>query len=132
MSTSALSKILLEEREFSAKNLLKMKHAHEFKIRELMDKDGSLFLTVDSLISINNIITGSNNLHLRCVNVKPGGYSKNYMNFNKIEEELYIVVDKFNDRLITPSEFCRVFLDEIHPFADGNGRTCKILFSEKL
>ena len=129
MSTFALTKILKEEHEFNAQNLLRMKHAHEFKVRELIDKDGSLFLTVDSLITINNIITGSNNLHLRCVNVKPARYDKNYMDASKIEEELYIVVYKFNNRLIIPSEFCRVFLNKIHPFADGNGRTCKILFS---
>ena len=132
MSTFALTKILKEECEFNDQNLLRMKRSHEFKIRELIDKDGSLFLTVDSLISINNIITGSNNLHLRRVHVKPAGYDKNYMDASKIEGELYIVVDKFNDRLITPSEFCRGFLYKIHPFADGNGRTCKILFSEKL
>ena len=77
MSTFALTKILKEEHEFNAQNLLRMKHAHEFKVRELIDKDGSLFLTVDSLITINNVITGSNNLHLRHV-----------MDASKIEEEL--------------------------------------------
>ena len=96
MSTFALTKILKEEREFNDQNLLRMKRSHEFKIRELIDKDGSLFLTVDSLISINNIITGSNNFHLRRVHVKPAGYDKNYMDASKIEGELYIVVDKFN------------------------------------
>ena len=38
-----------------------------------------MYLTVDSLIDINVIITGSNNLALRKVNVKPCGYDKMYM-----------------------------------------------------
>ena len=53
-----------------------MKHAHDFKNREFIDKDEGLFLTVDSLIRINNIITNSHNPHLRHVNVKPAGYDK--------------------------------------------------------
>ena len=36
-------------------------------------------LTVNSLIEINNIITGSNNITLRKVNVKPYGFDKMYM-----------------------------------------------------
>ena len=36
-------------------------------------------LTVDSLIEINNIITGSNNITLRKVNVKPYEFDKKYM-----------------------------------------------------
>ena len=36
-------------------------------------------LIVNSLIEINNIITGSNNITLRKVNVKPYGFDKMYM-----------------------------------------------------
>ena len=50
------------------------------------------------------------------------------MDFSKIESELYNLVDQFNDRYISNRQFCKKFLDDIHPFADGNGRTCKILF----
>ena len=53
------------------------------------------------------------------------------MNFSQIESELYVLVDKFNERQITARCFCNKFLDEIHPFSDGNGRTCKILFEDK-
>ena len=74
MTAFALTKILNKEREFNIQNLMRMKRAHDFKKRELIDKDGGLFLTVDSLIRINNIITNSHNLHLRHVNVKPAGY----------------------------------------------------------
>ena len=47
MTTIALTKILKEEREFNIQNLVRMKRAHDFKNRELIDKDGGLFLTVD-------------------------------------------------------------------------------------
>ena len=45
----------------------------------LIGSDGGMYLTVDSLIEINNIITGSNNITLRKVNVKPYGFHKMYM-----------------------------------------------------
>ena len=48
-----------------------------------------------------------------------------------IESELYTFVDKFNKRKIRPRIFCNIFLDDIHPFLDGNGRTCKILFEDR-
>ena len=44
------------------------------------------------------------------------------MDFTKIESELYRLVDQFNERKITARTFCDIFLDKIHPFADGNGR----------
>ena len=55
---------------------MRMKYACDFKNQELINKDGDLFLTVDSLIRINNIITNSHNLHLRRHNVKSSGYNK--------------------------------------------------------
>ena len=54
------------------------------------------------------------------------------MDFTRIESELYRLVDQFNERQITPRRFCDIFLDKIHPFAAGNGRTCKILFEVKI
>ena len=132
MTALALIKILKEENEFNVQNTMRMKYAHDFKNQELINKDGDLFLTVDSLIRINNIITNSHNLHLRCHNVKPAGYDKQYMDMNRIEAELYSLVDKFNNRRIMPMAFCDTFFDKIHPFADGNSRTCKILFVDKI
>ena len=38
-----------------------------------------MYLTVDSLININNVINGSNNINLRKVNVKSYGFDKMYM-----------------------------------------------------
>ena len=127
-----LIKVLKKEDEFNVQNAMRMKYARDFKNQELINKDRDLFLTVGSLIRINNIITNSHNLHLRRHNVKPAGYNKQYMDESRIEIELYSLVDKFNNRRIMPSIFCNTFLEKIHPFADGNGRTCKILFVDKI
>ena len=128
----ALFKILNEENELNNINLFRMINAREFKNWELINKDGDLFLTVDSLIRSNNYITGSCNIQLRQINVKPAFYIKQYMDFTRIESELYKLVDQFNKRKITARTFCDIFLDKIHPFADGNGRTWKILFEYKI
>ena len=80
---------------------------------------------------LNNLITGSHNTNLRSGNVKPAGYDKPYMDFSKIEAALYGLVDDFNDRRITHREFVFRFL-EIHPFKDGNGRTCMVLFASEV
>ena len=127
----SLLRILNEENELNHINFIRMINACEFKNKELINKDGDLYLTVDSLIRINNYITDSHNIQLRQINVKPAFHDKQYMDFSKIELELYTLVDKFNERQITPRIFCNIFLDKIHPFSDGNGRTCKILFEDK-
>ena len=124
-------RILEEEDELNNENLYQLMLASQFKNKELLNEDGDLFLTVDSLITVNNYVTGSNNIQLRQINVKPAFHNKQYMNFSQIESELYVLVDKFNERQITAKCFCNKFLDEIHPFSDRNGRTCKILFEDK-
>ena len=131
MDEKILTKILNEEGELTNKNLYQMILAFRFKNKELLNDEGDLFLTVDSLITINNYITNSHNIQLRQINVKPAFHDKQYMDFTRIESELYILVDKFNERQITARYFCNTFLDKIHPFSDGNGRTCKILFEDK-
>ena len=129
----SLINILDEEKELNNINLIRMISARTFKNKELINADGNLFLTVDSLITINNYTTGSCNIQLRQVNVRPAFYfNKQYMDFTKIKPELYKLVDQFNDRKITPRTFCDIFLDKIHPFADGNSRTCKLLFEDKI
>ena len=55
-----------------------------------------MYLTVDSLIEINNIISGSNNITFRKVNVKPYGFNKMYMDEELIEDKLYQIIDQFN------------------------------------
>ena len=131
MCPEILIRILNEEGKLTKKNLFQMVLALQFKNKELLNQDGDLFLTVDSLITLNNFVTDSHNTQLRCINVKPAFYDKEYMDFTKIEPELYLLVDKFNERQISTRTFCDVFLDKIHPFSDGNGRTCKILFEDR-
>ena len=81
------------------------------------------------MIELNNIITGSNNITLRKVNVKLYGFDKMYVNKELIKDKLYQVIDQFNERKITSTKFYSILLNKIHPFYDGNGRTCKILFT---
>ena len=58
------------------------------KKNKLIDSDGGMYLTADSSTQINNIITGSNNITLRKVNVKPYGFDKTYMDKELIQEKL--------------------------------------------
>ena len=124
--------ILIEEKELTLPNLKRLIDASTYKNTEMITQEGDLFFTVDSLITLNNIITDSTNLSLRFVNVKPAFYNKQYLDFTKIESELYNLVDQYSNRYITNRQFCQIFLDRIHPFLDGNGRTCKILFSSRF
>ena len=96
--------------------------------KNLIASDDNMYLTVDSLIEVNNIITGSNNFTLRKVNVKPYGLEKMCMDKDLIEDKLYQIIDQFSERKITPVKFYLMFLNHIHPFYDGNGKTCKRLF----
>ena len=120
--------ILNEEKEMTEDNFFRMVKAYKDIQTKLLTTEGDLFLTVDSLITLNNIITNSNNIFLRQVNVKPAGYNKQYMYFDQIEVELYGLIDQFNDRYISKRYFIKKFLDEIHPFLDGNGRLVKLCF----
>ena len=85
-------------------------------------------LTVDSLIEKSNIITGSNNITLTKVNVEPSGYDKMHMDKDLIDDKLYQLVDQFSERKFIHRDFYSELLDNIHPFYDENGRTCKMLF----
>ena len=78
-----------------------------------------MYLTTDFLTEINNTITGWNNITSRKVNVKPYEFDKMYMDKDQIENKLYEIIDEFN----------LIFINETRPFYDGNGITCKILFS---
>ena len=122
-----LLKILNEENKYSPNNLFRLKTALEYKRTNLTDRYGKLYLTVGSLIRINNFITKSTNFRLRTVNVRPRGYEKEYMDYYLIEPTLYGLIDNFNLGRINSKVFEESFL-KIHPFLDGNGRTCKVLF----
>ena len=124
--SSLIFMILNEEKEMNDVNFFRILDAYKYIQQELLTTNGDLFLTVDSLITLNNIITGSSNILLRQTNVKPAGYNKQYMHPDKIESELYRLVDQFNDRFISKRYFIKKFLNEIHPFLDGNGRLVKL------
>ena len=109
LKCSNLIKILIDEKELTLLNLKRLTDAYIYKNTELVTSDGDLLLTVDSLITLNNIITGSNNLSLRSVNVRPAFYKKQYFDFTIIEFELYKLIDLFNDRYITNREFYHTF-----------------------
>ena len=67
-----INEILISEKEFIETRLQK---ASVYIENNLIDSDGGMYLTVDSLIEI----TSSNNITLRKVNVKPYGFGKMYM-----------------------------------------------------
>ena len=55
---NSLKKILIEKGELNDMNYYFMKDALEYRNKYLMNKDGDMFLTVDSLFYLNNLITG--------------------------------------------------------------------------
>ena len=65
----------------------------------LTDSDGGMYLTVDSLVEINSIITGSINITLRNLNVKPYESDKMYMQKQLIEDKHYQITDQFSEKL---------------------------------
>ena len=93
----------------------------EIHKNDLFDPD-NMDLTVDSLIVINNIITNSNNIALRKVNVKPYGYDKTYMDKDLIEDKLYKSIDQFNKRNINHRDFYIALINNIYQFYDENVR----------
>ena len=73
--------ILLKEILISEKGLTNTNYERSMSYGEnnLIDSDGNMYLTVDSLIEIKDITTGSNNVILRKINGKPCGFDKIYM-----------------------------------------------------
>ena len=63
----------------------------------LIDSDGDMYLTVASLIEINDIITGSNK-----ANIKLCGFGKLYMDGKLIENKLCQVIFQYIERKLTP------------------------------
>ena len=95
----------------------------------LIDSAGGMYLIVDNLIEINNIMVGSNTINLRKVNLKPYGFHKMYMDKEVIEDKFYQIIHQFIERNIISKKFYSILLNKAHPFYDGNGKTCKMLFA---
>ena len=105
----AIVKILQEGKEYSDLSYFNMKTALDYKEKYLQNKEGDMFLTVNSLIEVNNLILGKNDTKLRKLNVKPAGYTTNpYFPWWCVENSLYILLDEFNERRIT-NKFLRSF-----------------------
>ena len=120
--------MLMSKKEFTETNYKRLQKALVYIKNNLIDSDGGMYSTIESLIEINNIIIGSNNIALEKVNVKPYGFDKTYMDKELIEDKLYQLKDQFNERKITTAKFYAILLNKIYPFYDANGRTCKTLF----
>ena len=73
-----IREILISEKEFTETNYERLQKALVCIENNLIDSDGGMYLTLDSLIETNNIITSSNHITLRKVNVKPYGFDKMY------------------------------------------------------
>ena len=87
-----------------------------------------MYLTVDSLIDTNNITTGSNNCTLRV----SYGCDKMYTEEELVYHKMYQSVDQFREIKINHRNFCFALIKDVHPFYDGNGTTCKMLFNLQL
>ena len=103
-----VKEILVSEKELSDINFERLKNVLAYVKSSLIDSD-DMYLTVDSLIGINNIIIGPKNVILRKVILKPCGYIKMYLDKNLIEDKLYKLVDQFNKRTINHRDFCSTF-----------------------
>ena len=108
-----IKEILISEKEFTETNYKRLQKALVYIENNLVGSDDGLYLTVDSLIEINNIITGSNNITLRKVNVKPYGFDKKYMDQELIEDKLYQIIYQFNERKITSKQFYLMLLNKM-------------------
>ena len=87
----------------------------------------NMYLAANLLIKTSNI-TVSNDDTYRKLNMNPYGFNEMYMDKDLIEDKVYEMKDKFSERKIM-LEVYSLLLNRPHPFYDGNGRTCKILFA---
>ena len=82
-------KILVSEKELSDVNFEWLKKTLRYIENNLIYYGNNMYLIVDSLIDISNKVTGSNNITLGKVNVKPYGRDKMYMDKDLIEDKLH-------------------------------------------
>ena len=100
-----MKEILISKKEFTETNYKILQKSLVYIKSNLVDSDGGMHLTFDSLIEVNNTTIGSNHITWRKVNVKPYGFDKIYLNKKSIEDKLYQKIDQFNERKIATSKF---------------------------
>ena len=91
-----IKEILISKKEFTDTNYKRFQKVLVYIENDLIDSDGGMYLMADSLIEKNNIITGTNNITLRKVDVKPYGFDKMYMDKELIENKLYEIIYRFS------------------------------------
>ena len=82
----------------------------------MIDYDDNMYVRLDSLTKINNIFnisTGSNNIILTKVDVKPYGFDKSTMGKDLIKEKFYQNTDHCNEKKTTPIKFYSIHLNKI-------------------
>ena len=84
-----IKEILISEKEFTETNYKRLQETLVYLKNNSIDTVGGMYLTVDSLIEIDNRVTSSNNITLRKVNVKPYEFDEMYMDKELIEGKLY-------------------------------------------
>ena len=62
------------------------------------------------------MINRLNNIALRKVKFKPYGYGNMYMDKDLIKDQLYELMDQYNERKINHTDFYFALLDNIRPF----------------
>ena len=82
-----LKEIPISEKEFTETNYEGLEKALLYIKNNLIDPDGHIYLTVDSLIEIKIIINISKNTTLKKANVKSYGLDKTYMDKNLINNK---------------------------------------------
>ena len=117
-----LRKILLSAEALSDINFERLKN-------NLINSDNNMYMNVDSLIDIKDIISNSINITLMKVNVESHGCNQMYMDKYLKEYKINEIIDQFIERKINYRDF---YLTLLGNFYDRNGKTCKILFYLQL
>ena len=93
--------ILISDKDFTDTDYGTLKKALDYIEKKKILSDGNMYLTVDVVTKINNIITGSNFITQSKVNVKPYGYDKKDTDKSLREYNLHEKINQFNDMKIT-------------------------------
>ena len=125
-----LRKLLVLEKLLGNIDFKRFEKAFVYMKNNLFDSGNNMYLAVDSLIDIDNIVTGSNNITQINDNVKPQECDKIYMDKDLLQDKLYQLIDQFNETKNKNKDFYFPLLGSIQTFYDGG--TYKVLFYLQL